>query len=712
VVRVRFPRSALYLVLAVCVTAGVIACLAAWEFWPLLSPDRPRPPGPGWTPAAILVAGTGRQGASDGDAGTAQFSDPFAVAVGPDGTIYVADGGAANAIRCITPSGRVSTLAGGGEEGFADGRGTGARFSTPSAVVVAPDGTLYVADTGNHVIRRVSPDGLVTTVAGDGTAGWRDGNGVEARFDGPMGLALDRQGRLLVADSYNDRIRSVGLDGQVRTVAGAGQPGLADGLPIEARFDTPTGLAFGPDGALLVADTGNDLVRRVGPDGVVTTVGGLEEPTAAMALSRPIGIAATADGRLYVTDRRGWILELTMDGAGRSLAGGAPGFLDGLGPVARFRDPTGLALTSDGAVIVADRGNRMVRELDLPSRLGARLPAPPGLRTGFDLERFARLPLVWPLDPQEGPHEVAGTLGEARGNPGGDGHERFHGGGDVHADEGALVLAVRDGKVDQPIATGGFGALNEYVSIGPVTYVHLRVGRDRRDEPLDPDEVAVIRDGTGRGSRVRVRRGWRLHAGQAIGTVNRFQHVHLSIGPSGEEANALDIGLPGFVDTIPPTIARRGVELTDLAGRPLTERVGGRLLVAGPIRIIVEAWDRVDGNVARRRLGVYRLGYQLLKSGLEPAPGFESPRMTISFDRLPADPDAPLVLYAPGSGIPFYGARRTRFRYVVTTRNEDGYVVEAPLDLSGLTPGDYVLRAFAADASGNQTRQDVPISLR
>jgi hypothetical protein len=303
-------------------------------------------------------------------------------------------------------------------------------------------------------------------------------------------------------------------------------------------------------------------------------------------------------------------------------------------------------------------------------------------------------------------------VGEARGNAGGEGRERFHAGIDVRGDEGAPVLAVRDGVVDSLTATGNFGTLNEYVSIGPITYVHIRVGRDRADRPLD-NGLTVLRDPSGAASRVRVPRGWRVHAGEVIGTVNRFRHVHLGVGPFGEEANALDVGLPNFVDTIAPVIAPRGIELTTLDDRPLKERLHGRLIVGSPVRIIVEAWDRVNGDAPNRRLGVYRLGFQLLTSAGTPVPGYEAPRVSISFARLPSDPDAPRTIYAPGSGIPFYRRGRTRFRYNVTTRVEDGRVVDAPWDPAELAPGNYTLRVLVADEAGNTATagRDVPIAV-
>ena len=618
----------------------------------------------------------------DGSAADAQFSDPFAVAVGPDGATYVADGGDSNSIRRISPDGTVSTVAG-GQEGFRDGIAAMARLNTPSGVAVDGDGTIYVADTGNHAIRRITPFGRVSTLAGNGRPGWRDGYRRDAQFDGPMGLALEPRG-LLVADAYNDRIRLVTRTGFVTTLAGRGGPALQDGLALEAAFDTPTGIAAA-NGEVYVADTGNDVVRRINAGGIVTTLGA--SGGTVVGLSRPTGIAVGADGRICVTDRRTRILELLTGGRARVLAGGAVGFANGLGGAIRFRNPTGIAVRPDGAVIVADAGNHLVRLLDVPSRLGSMPPSPPAIAPGFNLLRFARVPLIWPVDPLEGPHEVAGTIGEARGNAGGEGRERFHAGIDIHAPEGAEVFAVRDAKIDLPIAAGAFGLLNEFLSVGPVTYVHIRVARDRRGLPLRPDVMPLAFDAAGLPSRVRIRRGSRIRAGDVIGTINRFQHVHLNVGPAGEEANPLLVGLPQFRDTIPPTIAPKGVEIVGINGDPIAARVRGRVPVCGLVNIVVEAWDRMDGNAQTRRLGPFRLGYQVLDSHEQPVPGFEQPRVTLEFDKLPSDTDAPRIIYAPGSGIPFYGTRRTRFRYVVTTRVEDGRAVDTPWDSSTVPPG-------------------------
>jgi DNA-binding beta-propeller fold protein YncE len=659
-------------------------------------------------PAAAILAGSGVDDSADGDVAEAQFSDPFAVAVGIDGAVFVADGGDANGIRRISADGTVSTVAG-GTEGFRDGIAGMARLNTPSGVAVDRDGTIYVADTGNHVIRRITPFGRVTTLAGNGRPGWRDGRRTNAQFDGPMGLALDARG-VIVADSYNDRIRLVTRDGDVTTLAGRGGPALVDGFATDAAFDTPTGVAVAA-GVVYVADTGNDVVRRIDPSGTVATLGATGDGLA--GLSRPTGIAVAPDGGVYVTDRRTRILELLPRGRARVLAGSSVGFANGIGKAIRFRNPTGIAVRPNGGLVVADAGNRLVRLLEVPARLGSTPPSPPTMAPGFDLIRFARTPLIWPVEPLEGPHEVAGTIGEARGNAGGEGRERFHAGIDIHAPEGAEVFAIRDAKIDLPIAAGSFGLLNEFLSVGPITYVHIRVARNRRGQPLRPDVMPIAVDAAGQPSRVRVRRGTRINAGDVIGTTNRFQHVHLNVGPAGEEANPLLVGLPQFRDTIPPTIAPKGVEIVAINGDPIAARVRGRVPVCGLVNIVVEAWDRVDGNAQTRRLGPFRLGYQLLDSAGEPVAGFEQPRVTLEFDKLPSDAEAPRTIYAPGSGIPFYGTRRTRFRYVVTTRIEDGRAVDTPWDSSTVPPGNYIVRVLVADADGNEAVQgrDLPIEV-
>ena len=251
------------------------------------------------------------------------FSDPYGVAIGPRGAIYVSDGGEANRIRVIGPDGAVSTLAG-GKEGFTDGSGSAAAFHTPSALALDHLGNLYVADTGNHAIRRIAPDGAVTTLAGSGSPGYVDGIGRAAQFNGPVGIAVDDAGIVYVADTYNDRIRRIAPDGTVTTLAGTGKPALFDGPGPAAAFDTPSALAVGHDGNLYIADTGNNAVRRLAPDGTVDTLALPPDAERRPALRRPVGLAITRDGYLYIAASSGGrILQMTPSGEFRPQIGRA-----------------------------------------------------------------------------------------------------------------------------------------------------------------------------------------------------------------------------------------------------------------------------------------------------------------------------------------------------------------------------------------------------
>jgi sugar lactone lactonase YvrE len=604
-------------------------------------------------------------------------------------------------------------------------------FHTPSGLALAPDGSLYVADTGTHVIRRISKDGDVATVAGIGRPGYIDGPAASAAFDGPMGLALGPDGTLYVADAYNNRIRAIGTSGTVWTVAGDGLAGYQDGPGTSARFDVPCGVAIDPKGGLFVADTANNAVRRIARDRSVSTVElSAESALEDVSLVRPIGIAAGPHGA-FVTDRRGRILHILENGRTRVLAGTSNGFEDGAGVDARFNSPTGVAVDAHGALVVADAGNAAVR-----------LVAPPGLYepdprrspmaslTESVEDEWVRQTVPWPVDPQFEWHEIAGTLGEARGSMA-DPRERFHAGIDVQAAQGTVVRSVASGKVQNPVAAVGFGSLTESLTLPPFAYIHLRVGRDIRDRPIDfagdpltdvPRAVPggavtglhgtpfqVLADETGRPVVARLRRGTRIALGDALGTVNRFAHVHLNYGLPGRETNPLALTLAGFVDHVAPTIEPHGVTLYDETWLPLKARAANRLIVRGRVRIVVDAFDRVDGDSKRRRLGAYRLGYQVLNTNKTPVAGFEAPLTTIQFDGMPEVQGAPQLTYAPGSGITVYGTRRTRFRYIVTNRVNRTAAAEDAWDTSQLTPGPYTLRVFAWDAAGNQASADLPV---
>lgn len=217
----------------------------------------------------VTVAGSS-QGYADGPARSAAFNRPFGIAE-YKGTVYVADTGN-NRIRRIDPSGQVTTFAG-GTAGFTDGTGTEAQFNLPYGLAVDHQGNLYIADCGNNAIRRIMPDGTVQTLAGNSAEGMADGPGKVAQFSQPLGVCVDSHGVVFVADTGNNRIRRISVGGQVSTLAG-GDPGLRDGEGLSAQFYHPFGVSVDEQGALMVADTWNNAIRSVSPNGAVRTVAG------------------------------------------------------------------------------------------------------------------------------------------------------------------------------------------------------------------------------------------------------------------------------------------------------------------------------------------------------------------------------------------------------------------------------------------------------
>jgi hypothetical protein len=353
---------------------------------------------------------------------------------------------------------------------------------------------------------------------------------------------------------------------------------------------------------------------------------------------------------------------------------------------------------------------RVVERLGLSPVEGPPLPPAPVRQPGFQLEAFGLLPLLWPFAPQEGPFEITATFGEPRGAASA---PRFHAGLDIASPAGTDVFAVRDGIVTQLGSVSAFDTINEALRIGPIAYVHLRTGRRADRRPFDDPRFVPTRDESGTLTRVRVRRGARFSTGDRLGTVNAFNHSHLDVGWPGEEWNPLRFRLPHVVDTTPPVIVRSGIHLFSEDGQPITRAERGRLIVSGQVEVVVDAWDQVDGNEARRRLGLYSIGYQVLHPDDTPAPGFESPVQTIVFDRLP-DPAAATLLFADGSGIREYGNRRSRFLYRATNTFRNGVAAPGRWDTRSLPPGDYLLRLWVSDFAGNvaTSNRDVGITIR
>lgn len=660
------------------------------------------------------LAGDGSPGFRDGPQPTqSSFSDPFGLAVSADGSVYVADAGDNNRIRKLSREGPVTTVAG-SVEGFADGVGANAKFNTPSGLAIDSSGSLYVADTGNNRIRKVTPEGSVSTVAGDGTSGYQDGPAASARFAGPLGVTVNARGEIYVADTYNDRIRKISPDGQVSTIAGAGRTGFLDGASGSAQFDTPSSIATLPDQSLLVADTGNNCIRKISPDGQVTTLsltfaaqgGGAE-------LHKPVGLVATHDSYLYVTEfERSRVIQVSPDNVARVIT-----LSDGQND--RFNQLTGVAVNKQGDLFVSDSGNYLVRKL-------AQTPTSPqtaSASTSVATESLPRLTketlglqsLAWPLDPQGSPHEVAATMGEVRGSfDTTDSRHHLHSGLDVFGGYGETVRVVRGEKVSSPIANWGFGDINEGIRLGIISYIHIHVGRDKDSNAFDDSRFVLLSGVDGKPMRVRVRRGARFNSGEALGTINRMYHVHMNVGPPGGEINPLSLSPIGFSDRVPPTIEKDGVQLFDETGNRLSEKKEGRLLVNGKIRIVVDAFDRADLNAERRRLGLYKLGYQVLNQDQSPVAGFEQPRITIVFDRLPPDREATKIAYAAESGITVYGSSSTRFLYEVTNTVRDGHASNGTWDTTSLGAGSYILRITAADFSGNEAQEgrDVLVTVK
>ncbi|MDB6135379.1 MAG: repeat containing protein [Verrucomicrobiales bacterium] len=330
------------------------------------------------TPAGLVSTLAGRAdtfGTADGTGGEARFSFPYGVAVDGGGNVYVGDT-YNHTIRKITPAGVVSTLAGLAEVGGSeDGTGAAARFGGPEGMAFDGNGTLYVADSFNHTIRKVSPAGVVTTLAGKaGTPGSADGTGSAARFNFPLGVAVDGGGNVYVSEPESHTLRKITPGGVVTTLAGkAGVSGSTDGTGAAARFSRPFNVAADGSGTLYVADIRNHTIRKVSPAGVVSTLAGLaevagsEDGTGAGArFNHPAGVAADGGGTVYVTDTDSHTIRKIMPSGTVTTLAGSPANLsiaDGAGAAARFMYPFGAAVDGDGTVYVADGESHTIRKI-------------------------------------------------------------------------------------------------------------------------------------------------------------------------------------------------------------------------------------------------------------------------------------------------------------------------------------------------------------
>jgi len=293
----------------------------------------------GWT--VTTLAGTGVAGHEDGPGASARFNLPAGVALDAAGSLVVG-GGADNRVRRVTVDGLVSTLAGSGVDGHVDGPASTAQFTNPFYPAFDAAGHLFVGDAArNQLIRRIAPDGTVSTFA--------------TGMNGPRGLVFGPAGELYVANSGLRRISRITPAGVVSTFTGSGVQGFADGGASTARFCSPSGMAFGPDGQLFVADGCNGRVRRVAPDGTVSTL--------AAGITGPAGVALHPSGDLIV-GATGRVLRIAPDGTVTTIAGtGAVGFRDGPGPIAQFGVNDGIAVDAAGVIYVVDMSNHRIRRI-------------------------------------------------------------------------------------------------------------------------------------------------------------------------------------------------------------------------------------------------------------------------------------------------------------------------------------------------------------
>ena len=267
-----------------------------------------------------IFAGTaGQNGVQDGQGVNARFGQYIsALAIDSEDNIFVADS-SNNRIRKITPDGTVSTFAGSGQGAFANGQGVAARFYNPTDIAIDSDDNVYVADNANHRIRKITSNGLVTTLAGSGQ-GYADGQGAAANFGAPVGVAVDRDGNVLVADYSNNKIRKITPTGTVTTLAGrltGSSAGFADGASGSALFSNPQGIAVDADDNVYVAESGNHKIRKIDANGIVTTI-----------------------------------------------AGSTHGFSDGQGIASQFNSPQKLVIDMDGNILVTDCANNKIRIID------------------------------------------------------------------------------------------------------------------------------------------------------------------------------------------------------------------------------------------------------------------------------------------------------------------------------------------------------------
>jgi sugar lactone lactonase YvrE len=301
-------------------------------------------------------AGSGSGTFADGTGTNASFHYPYEIDIDSSGNLYVGDS-YNHRVRKVTTNGVVTTLAGSGGNSYADGTGTGASFNYPQGIAVDSNGNVFVGDLNNNRIRKVTPAGVVTTYAGS-SYGYLDGTNTNAQFRSPNGLAVDNSGNIYLADFNNYRIRKIDPDGIVTTVAGTNS-GYVDGFVTNAKFNHPSVVTLDSNGNMIVSDFDNFKIRKITPAGDVTTIG------ASGSFGRPCGVVADNYGNVFVADMTAnRIQKISATGVVTVIAGsGTSAYADGIGTNASIYQPAGLVFDSSGNLFVSDQFNNRIRKI-------------------------------------------------------------------------------------------------------------------------------------------------------------------------------------------------------------------------------------------------------------------------------------------------------------------------------------------------------------